>query len=173
MKLIGLFCTLLICVAFVSANELDNSDLHISQKVIGTWTDGSRGNRQYTQYDVTVTNVSHRNIKNFFIDTDYTFRVRDGTAYWNVVRLPNGDLTLPSYQTSINAGASYTFGFILLGSPSSPANLQVGEVHLTRSKEYANKNERNQDSLPDFYVFTNKIGDPTKSILHYQKKFDI
>ncbi|EFA81701.1 cellulose-binding domain-containing protein [Heterostelium album PN500] len=125
MKLIALFCSLLICVAFVAANEQVNSDLNIHQTVIGTWTDGSRGNRQYTQYDVTVTNVSGRNIKNFFIDTDYTFKVRDGNAFWNVIRLPNGDLSLPSYQTSINAGASYTFGFILLGSPSTPANLSV------------------------------------------------
>ncbi|EFA75842.1 cellulose-binding domain-containing protein [Heterostelium album PN500] len=137
MKVIVLICALLLCIAFVSAEVEVESDraiaytypgqpeFKISTRVVGTWVDGSRGNLPFTQYDVTVSNLSTRNLKNFFLITDYTFRVRDGTAYWNVVRLQNGDLTLPSYQNSINAGANYTFGYILQGTPATPARLSV------------------------------------------------
>ncbi|KAF2075674.1 hypothetical protein CYY_002987, partial [Polysphondylium violaceum] len=35
---------------------------------------------------------------------------------------------LPSYQPSINAHASYTFGFILIGTPATPANLAIKAI---------------------------------------------
>ncbi|KAN0028371.1 hypothetical protein ACTFIV_010215 [Dictyostelium citrinum] len=106
----------------------DCHEVSLSTKVIGTWVDGSRGNKRFTQYDITITNNLNTNIKQIYIATDYTLRLRDhsNTSIWNVNLLPNGILTLPSYQPSINAHASFTFGFILEGT--QPANLNVLSV---------------------------------------------
>ncbi|KAF2074118.1 hypothetical protein CYY_004560 [Polysphondylium violaceum] len=99
-------------------------EVTLTQKVIGTWKDNN--GKTFTQYDVTITNHMNRNIKNLIIDTDYTLRLRDNSSIWNVNRLPNNDLTLPSYQPSVNAHASFTFGFILEGT--IPANLAIKAV---------------------------------------------
>ncbi|KAF2071511.1 hypothetical protein CYY_007172 [Polysphondylium violaceum] len=152
MKLILVLCALLFSAAIASASypyacgpyscktgevcrTIDNVchcipipqcyDVTLSQKVIGTWVDGRDG-KTYTQYDVTITNHMNRNIKNLIIDTDYTLRLRDNSSIWNVNRLANNDLTLPSYQPSINAHASFTFGFILQGT--QPAHLAIKAV---------------------------------------------
>nr|CAA73552.1 STAB protein [Dictyostelium discoideum] len=119
----------------VSPNCIQINDCHevsLSTKVVGTWVDGSRGNKRFTQYDITITNNLNTNIiKQIYIATDYTLRLRDhsNNSIWNVNLLPNvGILTLPSYQPSINAHmvASFTFGFIIEGT--QPANLNVLSV---------------------------------------------
>ncbi|EGC34286.1 hypothetical protein DICPUDRAFT_35222 [Dictyostelium purpureum] len=93
----------------------NNCEVTLKFKFIGSWVDGSCG-KTYTQYDVIIQNGLNRNIKDIYIGSDYTLRLRDHNSIWNIVRLPNGVLTLPSYQQSINAGASYTFGFIIEGT---------------------------------------------------------
>jgi len=145
MKTIGILCVLLF-VAFASAETdhynprptinpsqnpsptppIGESGVTLTQKVIGSWFSG----QYYTQYDVVIQNNMNRNIKNIVIDTDYTFRLRQPASanLWNMVMLSNGDLVLPSYQNSINAHASYTFGFILEGTPSTPARLAIKSI---------------------------------------------
>eukprot|EP01132_Coremiostelium_polycephalum_P008467 gene8467-10399_t len=98
------------------------NDVKLSSKLIGTWFDGSRG-KTYSQYDITITNFKNKNLIFINIGTDSTFVLRDNSSLWNMVRLANGDLVLPSYQQSINAFQSYTFGFILEGT--TPANLLI------------------------------------------------
>ncbi|KAF2073763.1 hypothetical protein CYY_004932 [Polysphondylium violaceum] len=104
-------------------------DVTLTQKVIGTWYDGTT-RKNYTQYDVVIQNNMNRNIKNIVIDTDATFKLRQPVSanLWNMVKLSNGDLVLPSVQPSINAHASYTFGFILEGTPATPAHLAVKAI---------------------------------------------
>ncbi|EGC36143.1 hypothetical protein DICPUDRAFT_78182 [Dictyostelium purpureum] len=104
----------------------DCHEVTLTFKFIGSWKDGSRNDKVYSQYDVIITNNLNRDIKNIYIGSDYTLRLRDGTSIWNVVRLPNGVLTLPSYQPSINSNAQYTFGFIIEGTQRP--NLQVLSV---------------------------------------------
>ncbi|KYR02993.1 cellulose-binding domain-containing protein [Tieghemostelium lacteum] len=88
---------------------------------IGSWT---RDGRQYTQFDVTITNHSNRNIRQINIRTDETFTLRSQNDLWNMVR--QGDnLSLPSTQT-INSGASYTFGFIIVGTQQP--NLRIRSI---------------------------------------------
>eukprot|EP01133_Synstelium_polycarpum_P015344 gene15344-18194_t len=125
-------CALFVCISVAAATlppppppPPHPSQFTLSTKVIGTWVDGSRGNKVYTQYDVTIHNNSPKNIKNFKIDTDYTFKLRDSSSLWNVVRVGD-DLSLPAYQPSVNSHASYTFGFILEGT--TPAHLYIQSV---------------------------------------------
>ncbi|KAM9989323.1 hypothetical protein ACTFIY_005371 [Dictyostelium cf. discoideum] len=103
-------------------------DICLSVKQIGVWKDGQRGGKTYSQWDITIENHSNKNIREIFIGTDYTFRLRDNSlnSLWNMVMLPKGILALPSVQNSINAHASYTFGFIIEG-PQSP-NLHILSV---------------------------------------------
>ncbi|KAM9985413.1 hypothetical protein ACTFIZ_008946 [Dictyostelium cf. discoideum] len=98
--------------------RIDKGVFSLSTKVIGTWVDGSHGNKRFTQYDITITNNLNTNIKQIYLDNDYTLRLRDhsNNSIWNVNLLPNGILTLTSYQPSINAHASFTFGFVLEGT---------------------------------------------------------
>eukprot|EP01132_Coremiostelium_polycephalum_P004870 gene4870-6072_t len=103
------------------------TDVKLSSKLIGTWFDGSRG-KTYSQYDITITNFKNKNLIFIDIGTDSTFVLRDNSSLWNMVRLANGDLVLPSYQQSINAFQSYTFGFILEGT--TPANLWIKAVNF-------------------------------------------
>ncbi|KAN0045189.1 hypothetical protein ACTA71_005565 [Dictyostelium dimigraforme] len=104
------------CDPIVQLNTANQVYLIIKQ--IGVWQDGSRGGRTYSQYDVTIVNNGNFNIKQINIGTDNTFRLRDNsdTALWNMVRIPNGILALPPIQQSINAHATYTFGFIIEGA---------------------------------------------------------
>ncbi|KAF2073873.1 hypothetical protein CYY_004833 [Polysphondylium violaceum] len=109
----------------------DCGDVDLKIKQIGCWTQeyddcGVKIKKTYSQYDVIIKNNSHRDIKEIVIDTDSTFKLR-GNDLWNMVKLPNGDLVLPHYQNSINAGASYTFGFIVEGS--SAPNLSIKAVY--------------------------------------------
>eukprot|EP01132_Coremiostelium_polycephalum_P009376 gene9376-11518_t len=106
---------------FSAASVAPPPPVTLSSKVIGSWVDGSRGGKTYTQYDITITNNRGSNINAISIGTDATFRLRDAQSLWNMVRLSNGDLVLPAYQQTINAYASYTFGYILEGT--QPANL--------------------------------------------------
>ncbi|KYQ99813.1 cellulose-binding domain-containing protein [Tieghemostelium lacteum] len=86
-------------------------DITLTVKKIGQWTTNGC---TYTQYDVIVNNNLNRNVKQLFIGTDSTLTLRDNSSIWNVER--SGDnLTLPHYQ-DINANASYTFGFIIIGT---------------------------------------------------------
>eukprot|EP01132_Coremiostelium_polycephalum_P007509 gene7509-9229_t len=117
-----------VCVNGYSCVTYPYNDVKLSTKFIGSWVDGSRGNKVYTQYDVTISNNSNKNVVYILIGTDSTFKLRDSSSLWNMVRLPSGDLVLPVYQTSINAHASYTFGFILEGSV--PANLWIKAVNF-------------------------------------------
>ncbi|EGC36061.1 hypothetical protein DICPUDRAFT_94401 [Dictyostelium purpureum] len=129
--LLGLLLTVALSSAFLSitfdavCSCIPINDCHevtLSQKVIGSWTDSPCG-KTYTQYDVTIKNNLNRDVKNIFIGTDHTLNLRDSSSIWNIVRLPNGVLTLPSYQPSINAGASFTFGFILEGTKAANLNI--------------------------------------------------
>eukprot|EP01132_Coremiostelium_polycephalum_P005996 gene5996-7469_t len=143
MKGLAILATFLLAIAFVSAgypypcgrnyckfgeicHTLDDvcncipiqdcRDVTLTTKFIGQWEDGTRGGRTFTQYDVIITNHLGRDITQIYIGSDATLCLRDGNAIWNVNRLPNGVLTLPSYQPSINANASFTFGFIIEGT---------------------------------------------------------
>jgi len=109
----------------------DCGDVDLKIKQIGCWTQeyddcGVKVKKTYSQYDVTIINNSHKNIEQIIIDTDYTFKLR-GNDLWNMVKLPNGDLILPSYQQTINAKSSYTFGFIIEGS--NAPNLDIKAVY--------------------------------------------
>ncbi|EGC39322.1 hypothetical protein DICPUDRAFT_91241 [Dictyostelium purpureum] len=102
--------------------------VYLTSRLIGRWTDGSRGGKTFSQYDITIHNDGNRNIKEIYISTDSTFKLRDNSdaSLWNMVRLNNGILGLPSYQNSINAHATYVFGFILEGV--IPANLNILKI---------------------------------------------
>ncbi|KAK5582925.1 hypothetical protein RB653_004514 [Dictyostelium firmibasis] len=88
-------------------------DVNLRSNQMAQWRDNS--GVLFTQYDITITNYLNVDITQIFIGTDCTLELRDYESLWNVVRLPNGELTLPSYQHSINKDASYTFGFIVRG----------------------------------------------------------
>eukprot|EP01132_Coremiostelium_polycephalum_P000828 gene828-1035_t len=93
----------------------DCHDVDLTFNKIGQWQDGSRDGKTFTQYDVTIHNNLDKNIKQIYIGYDSSLKLRDNNAIWNVERY-YGYLTLPSYQPSVNAHASYTFGFIIEGT---------------------------------------------------------
>ncbi|EGG16387.1 cellulose-binding domain-containing protein [Cavenderia fasciculata] len=121
MKSLIFVCAMLLCISFVAASH----PLGIQHKMIGTWqTNG----QTFSQWDITITNYATRNIKQIVIGTDATCRLRDNSSIWNI-NIVQGNfidfVTLPSHQ-DINAGASYTFGYIIYGA--APANLFVKAV---------------------------------------------
>ncbi|EGG18162.1 hypothetical protein DFA_06829 [Cavenderia fasciculata] len=128
MKSITLFCAMLLCISFVAAHY-PTYPVSIDHKLIGTWQDGSRGGQTFSQFDIVLTNHATKNIKQIVIGTDATCRLRDNNSIWNVKVIDTSSfvdfLILPSYQ-DINAGASYTFGYIIHGT--SKANLFVKNV---------------------------------------------
>ncbi|KAK5582929.1 hypothetical protein RB653_004518 [Dictyostelium firmibasis] len=139
MKINSLICIFLLAIALVDANHYSCGvipcgvgricltlrgfcscveiphclDVVLTSRVMAQWNDNS--GRRFTQYDVSITNYLDVDITQIFIGTDCTLQLRDYDSLWNVLRLPNGELTLPSYQRSINKNASYTFGFIVVG----------------------------------------------------------
>ncbi|EGC30437.1 hypothetical protein DICPUDRAFT_50740 [Dictyostelium purpureum] len=150
MKIVAVICFLLLTIAYSSAHGFYGCggvscpwgsisltkfgvcgcieiykcrDVSLTTRVIGTWEhDGC----SYTQYDVTITNNMDANIQNIFIGTDETLKLRSYDSLWNAKRCSPDELSLPDYQPSINAHASYTFGFILRGTV--PANLAILSV---------------------------------------------
>ncbi|EGG15797.1 hypothetical protein DFA_09465 [Cavenderia fasciculata] len=113
MKVIFALCVMLLALSVAAAQH--HNDITISHTLIGSWTDSHTG-ECFSQYDVTITNkCNSARVCSLCIGTDATCRLRDNNAIWNVVRLSNGDITLPANQT-INAGASYTFGYIVHGT---------------------------------------------------------
>ncbi|EGG22434.1 cellulose-binding domain-containing protein [Cavenderia fasciculata] len=127
MKFIILALAMLLAISFVAAHN-PQFPVSIQHKLVGSWNDGSRGGEVFAQFDITVTNDGQKNIKQIVIGTDATCRLRDSTSIWNVQVIdgPFVDfLILPSYQ-DINAGASYTFGYIIHGT--AQANLFVKSV---------------------------------------------
>ncbi|EFA83608.1 cellulose-binding domain-containing protein [Heterostelium album PN500] len=98
----------------------------ITQQVINSWADNN-GKDKYVQVQVTVHNNGPRNVNNVIIGAaDGTLKLKDNNAIWGVVSTGN-DLTLPSYASTINAGQSYTFGYI---NRVSQANLYVKNFHM-------------------------------------------
>ncbi|EAL68781.1 cellulose-binding domain-containing protein [Dictyostelium discoideum AX4] len=93
----------------------DINDIKLEYCRLNSWVDGACG-KTYTQWDIKIVNCGDCDLHEIYIGYDYTLRLRDSSSIWNIARLPYGVLTLPSYQTSINAGASYTFGFIIEGT---------------------------------------------------------
>eukprot|EP01133_Synstelium_polycarpum_P006605 gene6605-7671_t len=124
MKSIFTICALLVLVSVASAHF--SPDFSISTRVVGSWTDETRGNCVYTQYDITFQNNSPRNVNQFHIAFDGSLRLRDNSdsSLWGVVR-NGGDLVMPAPQT-VNSHASYTFGFII--ESHVPANLYIRSV---------------------------------------------
>ncbi|EGG13772.1 cellulose-binding domain-containing protein [Cavenderia fasciculata] len=133
MRSIVLACALLLCISFVAADvehrpkpTMPYPEIQITHHFIGSWRDGSRNNEMFTQYDVVIKNNGNRNIKQIVLGFDSTCRIRDGNAIWNMIVTDDGhSLVLPAIQ-DINAGASYTFGYILYGN--APANLFVKNI---------------------------------------------
>ncbi|KAK5581418.1 hypothetical protein RB653_001450 [Dictyostelium firmibasis] len=144
MKLISIFCVLLLSIAFSSASTnvckygeisytLNNvcscipyyscHYVSLSQNVITSYQSNGE---TFTQYSVDITNHVGINIKNIVIGTDATLNLRDSSSLWGMQKLSNGDLILPTVQPSINKDASYTFGFILKGN--TRANLYIKAV---------------------------------------------
>eukprot|EP01132_Coremiostelium_polycephalum_P005768 gene5768-7177_t len=99
-------------------------DVELTAKIVRKWVDESRGGGVFTQYDVTVRNNLSRDVKQIYIGTDCSLRLRDSDL-WNAQRV-NGFLTLPAVQPSINSQSAFTFGFILKGD--EPANLWITAV---------------------------------------------
>ncbi|KAM9996204.1 hypothetical protein ACTFIY_002402 [Dictyostelium cf. discoideum] len=95
-------------------------EVYLVFKCINSWVDCGK---TYTQYDVTIVNPTNCNILDIYIGYDYSFRLRDSSSLWNMVRISPGVMTLPSYQESINAHASYTFGFIIEGNRQPNLNI--------------------------------------------------
>ncbi|KAN0045158.1 hypothetical protein ACTA71_005534 [Dictyostelium dimigraforme] len=138
MKFLALICALLLAVAFAEANhygcgsspcgwgsichtlrgycsciEVDHClDVHLRSSMVTQWRENGI---LYTQFNVFINNYLGVEINQIYIGTDCTLQLRDFSSMWNVVRLPNGELTLPSFQTAIGPNASYTFGFIVIG----------------------------------------------------------
>ncbi|EGC34548.1 hypothetical protein DICPUDRAFT_98184 [Dictyostelium purpureum] len=138
MKFLAVLCLILIAFAFAAANNhgCNNQpcgkgrichtlrgfcscieipqckDVELVSQVKNRWeTEGKR----FTQYDVEIRNNLDMDITQIYIGTDASLSLRDYTSIWNVNRLPNGELTLPGYQPSVNKNSSYTFGFIING----------------------------------------------------------
>ncbi|EGG15795.1 hypothetical protein DFA_09463 [Cavenderia fasciculata] len=113
MKAIFALCVMLLALSVAAAHH--HNEIGISHRLIGTWTDSQTG-ECFSQYDVTITNGCHGSrVCSVCIGTDATCRLRDNNSIWNVVRLSNGDITLPANQT-INLNSSYTFGYIVHGT---------------------------------------------------------
>ncbi|EGG15846.1 hypothetical protein DFA_09515 [Cavenderia fasciculata] len=113
MKFIFALCVMLLALSVAAAQH--HSDITINHKLIGTFTDSKTG-ECFSQFDVTITNhCNSARVCSVCIGTDATCRLRDNNAIWNVVRLANGDITLPAGQT-INLNSSYTFGYIVHGT---------------------------------------------------------
>ncbi|EGC34549.1 hypothetical protein DICPUDRAFT_79711 [Dictyostelium purpureum] len=146
MKFLAVLCLILIAFAFAAANnhgcnnqpcgqgrichtlrgfcscvEIQKcKDVELFSKIMNQWeVDG----KVFTQYDVSISNNLDADISQIYIGTDASLTLRDYASIWNVNRLPNGELTLPGYQPSINKNSTYTFGFILKGNTS--ANLAI------------------------------------------------
>ncbi|EGC36927.1 hypothetical protein DICPUDRAFT_150550 [Dictyostelium purpureum] len=150
MKLISIICLVLLSIAFASAHRygcgsvqcadgtisltkfgicacIDIPKCHdvvLSTKVVATW---DVNGAHFTQYDVTITNNLEFDIKNIFIGTCNNFRLKDNDNHnlWNMERCADNELTLPKVQPSINKNASYTFGFIVCGTPADQPNLAI------------------------------------------------
>ncbi|EGC40149.1 hypothetical protein DICPUDRAFT_91080 [Dictyostelium purpureum] len=103
------------------------TEITLSSKVVNIWYDGNAG-KWYTQYDITISNNSNYNLKQINIGTA-NLNLRDPQSLWNMVKSPSGVLSLPSYQQSINAHASYVFGYILVGQ-NQPATLSILSVNF-------------------------------------------
>ncbi|EGC36919.1 hypothetical protein DICPUDRAFT_77419 [Dictyostelium purpureum] len=136
MKLVYLLLILsIISSCFASNNYQCNkhdpnnycSSIEIDQKVIGTWSAHERGGQTYTQYDVYVRNNLSFDVKQVYIYSDYTLRLKDRRSIWNIDQNEETHyLTLPSYQSSIGPHSFFVFGMILQGKEQ--ANLTLDQI---------------------------------------------
>eukprot|EP01133_Synstelium_polycarpum_P005725 gene5725-6621_t len=108
----------------------DCNQVTFSQNVVNRWTDDN-SKLHLTQVEVTVRNHGPRAVKNIIIDTNHSLALRDAGAIWNVVQAANGDLSFPSYIAPLNAGQSYTFGYINRGD-------NIASMYLKGSTESEN-----------------------------------
>eukprot|EP01132_Coremiostelium_polycephalum_P007540 gene7540-9271_t len=97
------------------------SNIAVVQTSESTWVD--QGN-EYTLFRVQIVNYGKQNVTNVVLGTDSSLDLRDDESIWKVNIDPFGDLSLPDWCTGVEAGKTFTFGYIVNGRTSPNMRLK-------------------------------------------------